>query len=704
VTDRPSVSLAEFDADLAAIAELGGRSLQDVRGEFDASRATRECLAGARRDRRAAAQPGVSLPALEVFAAQIAIRAMRNSLPSDARSMFETVRLSHVPLDRRPAEFVPPLEEFYPERGEIFEACGTDGAPQLGIAFVAAGRIYKTTAVGEIRRIGRDYEDTRGRDSKERTQREDRFLKSLPFPSAARALWPLPADPTLESVADWEAANGPLLSALMRYLEERASAGHPGDRVVEALWAIAASVKAEAVDFAPRLLVEGPTGWGKSTTAEAIQLLVPRAFYGAVLTAASIYRIMDQWHPTLLVDESTISEHPEIRQVLRAGFKRGTRIARASQNADSGIVVIDPFGYAILTSLVDLPEDVVNRCFVVRVPPGEPAKRVWQGDPEARRLRTVLARLRLEVLAGLSYPDLAEAAQEARTKPGLERRSRDKLSALWPYAKQYGVVDQLVDAAGRLESDSTEQLAASDKGVVVSALANLVREAGGLTALRAGDLDLVRVHAGVQRVLIAEGEATMVNGEMIVDARKYSPRDFTGRLVREIGLKVKVAGGRSRIDRSTFLVLWPNISSRYGGAATLDDFANRAGEVASEAKREPQEGDTTTPTEPRAQPSWNGGEDTAHHDPYNSVGHPYGIGVGVGITGQQASPSSTWAVDPVESRVGEGRPRHEGCDDCRIAAHHVCEGCPRCVACAAVRGTTTPGGGPYNGSGDGARP
>jgi hypothetical protein len=577
----------------------------------------------------------------------------------------------------------PDLDAFDPEAGAVFETVSDDGSPAIGIAFVRDGRIHRTTLADENRRISRRYEEaTKGRPSEdaaaERDRATKRLIRTLPFTAVKGTLWPLPSDPTTFTVAAWESEHGSLLDALVSYLSERITTSHPDDLCLVALYAIAASVRSPATDFAPRLLIEGPTGWGKSTSAEAVQLVVSGAVYGAALTAAAIYRIMDQWHPTLLADESTINEHPEIRQVLRAGFKRGAKIIRATQNSDTGVVVVDPFGFALLTALVDLPEDVVNRCFVVRVPPGEPPKHVWQGDPEARELRTVLTRLRLEVLAGTAYPDIAVTAQEARAKPGLERRSRDKLTALWPYAKHYGVTDRLVDVASRLESESTDQLATSDKGIVVAALAAMVKSTGGLAALKAPDLDVVNVHEFVRKILVAEGEARIVGGEMELDQRKYSSRDFTARLVRELGLKVKPVEGRARIDRSTFLVLWPNISSRYGAGTSLDDFAERDGELSRGEGANLPRNDPYTPTILPRFSSGDGGSDAPLRYPTETVGHPTEIVGGVGITGVEGSPPRKGLPDPVEDRIGPARGRHFDCGDCQSQDHHVCEGCPRC--------------------------
>ncbi|HXQ49310.1 MAG TPA: bifunctional DNA primase/polymerase, partial [Thermoplasmata archaeon] len=482
----------------------------------------------------------------------------------------------------KPPEPAPPLEEFDPEVGEVFATTDPNGKPDLGVAWVADGRIVRTTVTAELDRIEKKYAGasqskssrSNAEASEERGREVRRLVSSLPFARIRDALWPLPSDPTAVSVAEWERDNGPLLPALERYFRERDGMNAPDGHLVRALWAMGASARSDEIDFAPRLMFEAPFGWGKSTAAEAVQLVVPRGVYGAALTPAAVYRMMNGWHPVLLVDESAIHDNPDFLRVLRTGFKRGAKIIRAAQNQDSGVVTVDPFGWVILTTQIDTKEDLVSRCFVIHLSPGVPEKRVTVRDPEATAFRTILTRLRLDILTGAENPDIGAVAETARSKPGLEPRSRDKLTALWPFAVHYGVEDRLATAAGRLEEEATEQLAGSDKGLIVAAIAAVVERAGGLTNLKASDLELRRIHEQVETLLVAEGEATTVpvfggGTAMRVDLKRFGPRDFTARIVRELGFTVRTVKGRARIERLPFVVLWPSVWSRYGGNATL---------------------------------------------------------------------------------------------------------------------------------------
>lgn len=472
----------------------------------------------------------------------------------------------------------PPLQEFDPATAELFETVDEAGRRVLGIVFVYEHEIHGTTLPRELQRIADDTGAGTGRwDKKRWTEETERLLRSLPFTSPRDAFWPLPGDPTPESVRQWESRKGPVHSNLVTYYKERAVPANPGDLDVLSLWTQAAAAQAPDVDFASRLLLEGAFGSGKSTVAESIQLVVPRTVYGAALTAAAVYRLLNEYHVTLVVDESAINDNVEFLRVLRAGFKRGAKIVRASQNSDSGLVTVDPFGHLILTTQVDSRDDLVNRCFQFLLSPGRPTKRVTSRDPEAKDLRTVLTRLRLEVLCGTLVPDLGLVAERVRDRGGLEPRCHDKLTGLWPWAVRAGVEERLIAAVTRLEETFTEQLAGSDKGLVVAAVQACVERAGGLAGLKAADLEVRQVQERVEALLLEQGEANRVpvsggETEARIDLKRYGPRGFTSPKLRELGFRIHTTKGRPKLDLAQFKELWPSVLSRYEAGSTLDDW------------------------------------------------------------------------------------------------------------------------------------
>jgi hypothetical protein len=179
---------------------------------------------------------------------------------------------------------------------------------------------------------------------------------------------------------------------------------------------------------------------------------------------------------------------------------------------------------------------------------------------------------------GFQHRNFAEVADAAQTEPGLEGRSRDKLSSLWPFAVHYGVQRQLAVAAARLEQESSSQMANSDKGLVANAIGAVIAAAGGCGRLKASDLELVEIQRRLERLLIENGEFeeySLGDGEkgQRIDMRRYGPRDFTARIIKELGLRIRTVSGRARLDLHQFLSVWPSVSARYTGNTTLDEYA-----------------------------------------------------------------------------------------------------------------------------------
>src|SRR5262245_4215480 len=71
---------------------------------------------------------------------------------------------------------------------------------------------------------------------------------------------------------------------------------------------------------------------GKTTLVELLKFLVPRGLSTTEITAAALYRVIDQWRPTLIVDEADVifKQNDELRAVINSGWTRGSGVIRCS--------------------------------------------------------------------------------------------------------------------------------------------------------------------------------------------------------------------------------------------------------------------------------------------------------------------------------------------------------------------------------------
>jgi hypothetical protein len=99
-----------------------------------------------------------------------------------------------------------------------------------------------------------------------------------------------------------------------------------------ALWALW-TFAFDAFDTAPILTITSPLPrCGKTTVTGLLTAIVHRPLMASSVTAAVIYRVIEQRHPTLLIDEvdSFLSLHEEMRGILNSGHQRdGARVLRS---------------------------------------------------------------------------------------------------------------------------------------------------------------------------------------------------------------------------------------------------------------------------------------------------------------------------------------------------------------------------------------
>src|SRR5262249_51375166 len=91
-----------------------------------------------------------------------------------------------------------------------------------------------------------------------------------------------------------------------------------------ALWILHAHAH-DAARHSPILFITSPTKrCGKTNLLDIISRLVPKPLSAANVTPATVFRAIERWHPTFLIDETDtfISDKSELRGVLNSGHTR----------------------------------------------------------------------------------------------------------------------------------------------------------------------------------------------------------------------------------------------------------------------------------------------------------------------------------------------------------------------------------------------
>lgn len=116
------------------------------------------------------------------------------------------------------------------------------------------------------------------------------------------------------------------------------------------------------------LRAKGDWGVGKSRFLDVFKVLCYRsiATTGA-MSEAPIFRIMDKWKGTMIMDEGDLGKSKDSRaameKILVCGFERGKPIIRCNPNKPEGVNVFDPFGAKIIATRFEFRDKALeSRC------------------------------------------------------------------------------------------------------------------------------------------------------------------------------------------------------------------------------------------------------------------------------------------------------------------------------------------------------
>jgi hypothetical protein len=181
---------------------------------------------------------------------------------------------------------------------------------------------------------------------------------------------------TLPHVEPWpDAVNGEEVLNEMAETFSRYAVLPEGASHALALWCAYAH-GFDAFQCSPRLYVTSPEkGCGKSTLRDVIALFVPRPLSTENASVAVLFRLIEQYKPTVLADEcdAWLPDNEELRGLLNAGHRRGGTVYRC-EGDDHGVRGFDVFAPAVLCGLGQLPGTLFDRSIVIqldRARPGE---------------------------------------------------------------------------------------------------------------------------------------------------------------------------------------------------------------------------------------------------------------------------------------------------------------------------------------------
>ncbi len=180
---------------------------------------------------------------------------------------------------------------------------------------------------------------------------------------------------TIRDFSDPEPFGGPvdgeeLLAGLVTFVESRLVVP-AGAAVAIAAWDVATWAR-NAFNLAPLLVIRSATRRaGKSLLLEMLDVLVRRPLLSVSISPAALYRSIETYEATLLIDEGEAlgqrSERAdELRALINAGYRRGAMVPRCV-GQDNELRLFDPFGPKAIAAVGRLHDTIEDRGIHIRL-------------------------------------------------------------------------------------------------------------------------------------------------------------------------------------------------------------------------------------------------------------------------------------------------------------------------------------------------
>ncbi|MEM3865956.1 MAG: hypothetical protein QXL69_00965 [Candidatus Bathyarchaeia archaeon] len=286
---------------------------------------------------------------------------------------------------------------------------------------------------------------------------------------------------------------------------------------------ILASWRQEDFEAAPYLFFLGPMSSGKSRALECLQLLCYKAINAASITAPAVFRAIEAWHPTLLLDETEVlasDAAAEIRAVLNAGYRRETKAVRVEKanNNQPVLATFNVFCFKALAGTKELMNTLMSRCIPINMEKNTRDVNLFLDKEWAAKLRQKLLKYRIK---NLGKNDL----KENNVNEIKDGRLTELFYPLLVVAPEQ-IRENLIEYAKMLRNARVEEEKASIEAMVLEAI-----------------MEAVNNNPNNGKIITIEEITNNVNANLAVDEKLKNSQ--VGRITARLGFR-KVKGERKR--------------------------------------------------------------------------------------------------------------------------------------------------------------
>ncbi len=213
----------------------------------------------------------------------------------------------------------------------------------------------------------------------------------------------IPNDEMFPEIEPWEHAISPeeLLNEIVKVIERHIVCEHE-TAIAAALWATMTWF-IDVIHVAPLAVITAPEKrCGKSQLLALLMRIAFKPLSASNITPAALFRSIDKWHPTLLIDEADafLRENEELRGLLNCGHTRDTAFSIRTTGDDHVPTKFDLWGAKALAGIGHLADTLMDRAITLelrRKLPHEKTEKLRYADGTVfATLRRKLARFALD--------------------------------------------------------------------------------------------------------------------------------------------------------------------------------------------------------------------------------------------------------------------------------------------------------------------
>jgi hypothetical protein len=185
-----------------------------------------------------------------------------------------------------------------------------------------------------------------------------------------------------------EAVDGnALIRDIMRRLQHHVVLT-PAQALTVALWIMMAWTHAGAAIYSPILMTtSAEADSGKTTLLNLVGFLAPRSLSTVETTGAVLFRSIEKWSPTIIVDEADtmLVDNEPLRAIINSGWTRGSGVLRCGGDSNDPRLFSTFCPKAIGLKGRKMPDTTLSRCIIINLKRKKPSDRVE--DAELANLR-----------------------------------------------------------------------------------------------------------------------------------------------------------------------------------------------------------------------------------------------------------------------------------------------------------------------------